>query len=181
MLPRSAKMALYSLAVVMSVGSEANAQLTCQSKSFTDLADRTEVNERVRLDRIRGNELLDDEGRSRRIRHRSQLFMQHRRVRRVVRRIPDLWRRQIPSTVRPTALRVEHRLRANGIDASGAVSDENISHQLPIVMRRIPPRVVCKREGKQIVEGGVILEFPLNGLPAAGRYQVQIETNVELP
>lgn len=171
------------LAVVTVTGGSivANAELSCQSVSASSLMQRTQVQPTVRLERIRGSELIDGERRVKRLRHESELYLSRFGVRRIARRIPNLWRRQIPLNVSPAALRVKHRLKSNGAETSAAVAESNVRHRLPIVIRRIRPRVLCKRNGQQLVEGGVILEFPLASLPAMGRYQVEIETSVELP
>jgi len=170
-----------TVTVAMTSSSFAETELSCTSASVSSLTQQTQVQPRIRLERIRGSELLDGERQVRRVRHESDLSVDRSGVRRISRRIPNLWRRQIPLNVSPTTLRVRHWLRSNSGATGAAVAESNVRHRLPIVLRRIRPRVLCKHNGQQLVEGGVVLEFPLAGLPADGRYNVQIETSVQLP
>ncbi|MBU2533933.1 MAG: hypothetical protein KKB37_14425 [Alphaproteobacteria bacterium] len=167
-----------------SAAQPAMARLSCNEapRAATRVrAESTDVRPQIRLDRIGSSELIGNNRTERRYRHRGDLVAPPFEVRRIVRQIPDLWRRRIPAGISPSALRVEHQLVMSGSRTNAAVQTDNIDSQLPVVIRPTPPVVLCKQGDYQIVEGGVLLEFPLSGLPSSGRYQVEIETRVELP
>lgn len=172
---------LLALAVVGLSSSAALAELKCRGPEPDRVqAARTEVPARVRLERIDGRELLAGQANRRRVSSRLKLRREFFAMRRVERRIAEVWRRQVPAALPLGDIRVEHKLKANGRESLEAVQTDNVEFRLPVVLRPTRPRVLCRRGDKKIVAGGVILEMPLSSLPAAGRYHLQIETKVTL-
>lgn len=142
---------------------------------------RTEMAKQARIDRISARDLLGDVRRARRVRHRQDLFSSERAVRRVLRHLPRLWTKRVPLHVPLHALRVSHRVRAAGLEGSAAVQRSDVSLELPIHVRETRPRLVCKGQSYKVVEGGVVIEFVFDRLPAGGRYHFEIDTEVMVP
>jgi hypothetical protein len=142
---------------------------------------RTELVQQARIDRISARDLLGDVRRARRVRHRQDLFSSEQVVRRVVRQIPRLWTKRVPLHVPLHALRISHRVRAAGMEGSAAVQRSDVSLELPIHVRETRPRLVCKGRSYKVVEGGVVIEFVFDRLPAGGRYHFEIDTEVTVP
>lgn len=168
------------LFTALAAASPAAAQ-SCERLARDLHGDRTEVIRDARLERIDARDLLTDPRRARRMRHRSELDRGFEPVRHVVRRVPRLWRKRIPAGVPLHALRIEHRVGSAGLDNATAVQRRDVSLDLPVIVRPTRPVVVCRGAGFQIVEGGVMVEFPISRLPAGGRYHLDIETDVRLP
>ncbi len=153
----------------------------CRSPEVKRRSGQTQVRPIVRVERVSQRELGASGRLARPLRTRADLFNRRQDMRRIVRNIPDLWRKRIPAHIQPAALRVSHRLSIRGFDTSDAVQVGDIDSRLPIVLRTIPPVVLCKAGSSQIVQGGVVLEMPLDRLPATGTYRVDIDTAVALP
>ncbi len=169
------------LVVLLLVTAEDAAARPCSPALAATRTMATEVLREVRLDRIGARDLLSDVRSVRRLRHRSELFTPEPGVRRIERRLARLWTKRVPADVPLDALRIDHRIRASGLDGATAVQLSDVNFELPLRIRPTRPRVVCEGPGYRIVEGGAVVELVISRLPAAGRYNVEIETEVSVP
>ncbi len=169
-----------ALVALLLAAGPAQAGLSCADLSSGNEHRRMSVPAVIQLERVGTRELSRGLGPSGTVPFRLGLI-RPKSVHRIIRRIPDLWQRKIPSTISPLALRVSYRLLVKGRAAREAHHSDVGDRRLPVALRPLAPVTVCRGGGQQIVQGGVILEFAAVGLPTAGRYRIEIEPTVELP
>lgn len=143
---------------------------------------QTETQSEYQLDRIRARDLdAGESGLARLVRAKAALRQTRPPVRHFERRIPDFWRKRIPAHINPADLRVSYRIGGGHLSPPQARHIAEGEVALPVSVRALPPVIVCEGGSHNVVQGGVVLTFLISGLPTSGRYNVDIETTVELP
>lgn len=179
------QLACWSMATcsaLVAIAEPATARPNCSAALRELKGGHTDTRREYRLDRISARDLnAGESGLARLVRAKAGLRRTARPVRHLERRIPDFWRKRIPADINPADLRVSYRIDSGGLSVPKARNVADRQATLPINVRPLPPVIVCEGGSHNVVQGGVILTFLISELPASGRYNVDIETTVELP